>query len=240
MSNAGIKTEVVTFTAISSSTRKRLQMMKQTSNDKLIKPLATSPTSSSSHSVTSSKSDSQLPQSTKETVKPVRSLDEKKHTDHRESNGMNITNNGLSLSHNIESDRLTVRQECPSDKSGVRSAGNSPLKSQLKDSPNKESQQQTSSLVISAPCSRPSSAAKKMAKKPPKSETDGDENIEKVDSNFQQKEIQGVEEVRNEDRQKKSPDRPQDVPGLTWNESTNSMEVSHCICSEMFIMLYLC
>lgn len=227
MSNAGINTEVVTFTAISSSTRKRLQRMKQTSNDKLTKPLTTSPTSSSSHSIASSKSDSQLPQSTKETVKSVRSLDEKKHTDHRESDEMNITNNGLSLSHNIESDRLTVRQDWPSDKSGVRSAGNSPLKSLLKDSPNKDSQQHMSSLVISAPCSRPSSAAKKMAKKPPKSETDGDEknkNIEKVDSNIQQKEIQGVEEVRNEDRQKKSPDRPQDVPGLTCNGSKNSME----------------
>ena len=251
MLNAGIRGNVATFDAISSRTRKRIQQARKGSQDtQTLRTVASSPALTPPETLhTVGEPDRQKQQLDKKTENDVLLTSQSEiQVDSNRNEDEVQTQSGLTTSQTDQTSQSSrtrfnsspnITNKFAKDKkllkpSKVKSTDNSPQKSSSLESAERNLRNQSSSLVILAPSSERSSAAQKMAAEPPKSETDGREETDRIEEEAESKR---QEEEKEKDHEPEK-ERPHDVPGLVLNGSETA--VAEVSTSYSIIIICVC
>ena len=229
MVNAGIKSDITTFNAISSRTRKLIQARRHSEGSSL-RTVVSSPTLPlRGIGLTENKrknSDVALQSSTVSDTRVDSNKQEEEFSQSGKSSHTSLTSLTDSVESPLNSSQDIVVQE-PKDKrylNGLKakSTNSSPRKKSVS-TDLKNARNRSSSLVILPPAPKRSSAAQQMAKEQPKAD------VEETDKPMQQ----------GEDRP--APERPSHVPVLTGSDSlTSSNEVCYPLCVYVCVCACVC
>ncbi len=183
MTSAGIKSDIATFDAISSRTRKMIQQQtRRHSEGNMLRTVSSSP-SLASRGVLGSVEKMQQEErekvieshSSTTTTKSETQVDSNRNENDSNQSSQTCLTSSINSSPNFS-------RELTKDKKSIKSIkSTSQQKLSSTDLKTKNMKNRSSSLVILPPEPRRSSLAKKMAEEPPKTETDGENVIDRPD-----------------------------------------------------------